>query len=237
MRTAPLEKPFCQLRSGSCSHRKFCYSIRTHSTSRSRVSSPDLKSNGFPIDNNIFRKGHYKRSLTGTRNSLVGTESPHRTSSTAMLPRYDHTVACILKRAAEIQGFIPVSRFELPQLTFYNKGQEIREHYDWVANDDGVVRNREATIFAILDFDCDNCGTTFPVLEVDWSSENDRWCHFFDCQKTTLTTRPVLGSALFWRNVFPNGTGDPRNLHAGMPVPEGFKAGLNIWTGVPEQML
>lgn len=38
---------------------------------------------------------------------------------------------------------------------------------------------------------------------------------------------------LFWRNLLPNGQGDPRTLHAGMPLTKGIKVGLNIWSMTP----
>ncbi|KAK7744407.1 hypothetical protein SLS62_010197 [Diatrype stigma] len=40
---------------------------------------------------------------------------------------------------------------------------------------------------------------------------------------------PMSGNALFWVNLFPNGTGDPRTIHAGLPVESGRKTAMNIW--------
>ena len=44
-----------------------------------------------------------------------------------------------------------------------------------------------------------------------------------------LAFRPVAGNAVFWVNLFPNGTGDERTLHAGLPLGEGLKTAMNIW--------
>ncbi|CAK7225371.1 hypothetical protein SBRCBS47491_005866 [Sporothrix bragantina] len=44
-----------------------------------------------------------------------------------------------------------------------------------------------------------------------------------------LAFRPIAGNALFWVNLFANGTGDGRTLHAGLPVGEGTKTAMNIW--------
>lgn len=44
-----------------------------------------------------------------------------------------------------------------------------------------------------------------------------------------LAFRPIAGNALFWVNLFANGTGDTRTLHAGLPVGEGTKTAMNIW--------
>ncbi|KAL2124976.1 hypothetical protein VTJ04DRAFT_1341 [Mycothermus thermophilus] len=44
-----------------------------------------------------------------------------------------------------------------------------------------------------------------------------------------LAFRPVAGNAIFWVNLFPNGTGDTRTLHAGLPLASGRKTAMNIW--------
>lgn len=38
---------------------------------------------------------------------------------------------------------------------------------------------------------------------------------------------------LFWRNLYPNGEGDPMTVHAGLPLTDGIKVGLNIWSMTP----
>lgn len=153
-----------------------------------------------------------------------------RNSSTAFLPRVDPIVRCLMKRAAELQGCVPLDLVETPQMTYYVDGQQYKPHHDWLEVKDGKVANRESTVFAILDADCSDCGTRFPYVEVDWSSQDEEWCKWFECQNTTLTTKPVPGSALFWRNTRLDGSGDWRTLHAGLPISHGVKAGLNIWT-------
>lgn len=40
--------------------------------------------------------------------------------------------------------------------------------------------------------------------------------------------KPVKGSAVFWVNIR-DGVGDKRVVHAGLPVGEGEKIGMNIW--------
>lgn len=44
-----------------------------------------------------------------------------------------------------------------------------------------------------------------------------------------IAFRPVAGNALFWVNLFANGTGDMRVRHAGLPVLAGRKTAMNIW--------
>lgn len=40
---------------------------------------------------------------------------------------------------------------------------------------------------------------------------------------------PRGGNALFWVNLYVNGTGDERTVHAGLPLLEGRKNARNIW--------
>jgi prolyl 4-hydroxylase len=44
-----------------------------------------------------------------------------------------------------------------------------------------------------------------------------------------LAFTPIEGNALFWVNLSPDGTGDKRVVHAGLPVEKGWKVGMNIW--------
>ena len=152
--------------------------------------------------------------------------SNNRTSSTAILPANDAVVRCIAERASEFQGFVPLHNINL-QATRYTEGQEYKPHWDW----GGHNRHRDTTFFGIIDVSCETCGTHFPALGVDWVHEDQRWCSFVNCDNLqSLTVRPVPGSALFWRNLHSNGTGDIRTLHAGLPARGGIKIGLNIWT-------
>lgn len=79
-------------------------------------------------------------------------------------------------------------------------------------------------------------GTNFPLLTAPAGSE---WCTFIDCDEPWergVTFRPVQGNAVYWDNLLPRAegeatrTGDPRTLHAGLPVVSGEKIGMNIWT-------
>ncbi|ATZ47472.1 hypothetical protein BCIN_02g07480 [Botrytis cinerea B05.10] len=156
-----------------------------------------------------------------------------RTSSTAYLPSDDPVVQCIRSRASEYQGYVDLEMMESLQVTRYLEGQQYTNHYDWAT--DPAARNqttnRETTFFAVLDVECSSCGTRFPKISVDWAIEDQRWCNFVDCKAIhELTVRGVVGSAVFWRNLHSNGTGDTRTLHAGLPALGGRKVGLNIWT-------
>ncbi|KAK4493615.1 hypothetical protein PRZ48_015282 [Zasmidium cellare] len=137
-------------------------------------------------------------------------------------------VQTVLARAAEFQGFLPIEDLDM-QITAYQSGQQYVPHYDWFL-EPGRTTNRLSTFFAILDADCQDCGTQFPNVYVDWSERDPRWCEYVDCSKEVLTTKIVAGSALYWRNLDSNGQGRRDTLHAGLPVLNGSKIGLNIWT-------
>ncbi len=47
-----------------------------------------------------------------------------------------------------------------------------------------------------------------------------------------VTFRPIVGNAVFWKNVDEKGKGLTSMLHAGLPVTSGEKMGLNIWTWI-----
>ena len=167
----------------------------------------------------------------------TGVVHPGRTSSTGYLPHDDEVVACILRRASEFQGYTATSGIEL-QVTSYQQGQEYKGHYDWKSKrePETCLVDRTTTFFGILDVSCNNCGTNFPRLAVDWSEQDARWCQLVDCDnRNAITVRPIPGSVFFWRNLNDRGLGDMRTFHAGLPVNGGIKVGINIWTKVNVQ--
>lgn len=165
-------------------------------------------------------------------------ESTIRTSSTAVLnaTEEDPVVECLVKRLAEFQGFIPLQAVERLQVTVYAPGQYYGQHLDTLGNYSQYGPypwSRTTTAFGILDVACEKCGTQFPNIKVNWDNGNKQdWCGILDCKENTLTVNPVPGSVLMWRNLHSNGSVDWRTLHAGMPVMNGSKAGVNIWTNL-----
>lgn len=65
---------------------------------------------------------------------------------------------------------------------------------------------------------------------MDMSTNSRKWCSFIDCEAENLVFRPIEGNAVFWRNLNDDGSGDERTLHSGMPLEDGYKVGLNIWS-------
>lgn len=79
-------------------------------------------------------------------------------------------------------------------------------------------------------------GTEFPRLQ---GRQDGRWCEFLNCGESSkedgkdgkrLSFKALAGNAVFWVNVGQDGRGIRETYHAGEPVLEGEKIGLNIWS-------
>ncbi|TLS28973.1 hypothetical protein PpBr36_01807 [Pyricularia pennisetigena] len=89
----------------------------------------------------------------------------------------------------------------------------------------------EATISVVLKATCGGgCGTQFPKIHIDWSTEDRRWCDLVDCDEKVLTIKAKPGNAIFWKNTNAVGGRDDATLHTSLSVPNGNKVELNIWT-------
>lgn len=74
-----------------------------------------------------------------------------------------------------------------------------------------------------LEDTCKGGETWFPFVE---QVEGRGWRPY---EKGGTVFTPKSGSALFWVNLFKNGTGDGRVVHAGLPLEGGRKTAMNIW--------
>ncbi|KAF1912666.1 hypothetical protein BDU57DRAFT_458518 [Ampelomyces quisqualis] len=167
-----------------------------------------------------------------TSSTVAGAPSTLRTSSTAFLPPSDPVVAALALRAAAFQGFLDPLDIDV-QITSYNPGQEYKHHYDWYPSATPAGKNRLSTFFAILKSSCRDCGTEFPFFNATLHSQyTSAWCDVLDCTKELLTSLNVEGSALFWINLNPDGSGRRDMYHAGLPAAGGEKVGLNIWSEI-----
>lgn len=158
-----------------------------------------------------------------------------RTSQSTSLWR-DDVVRCIEERAVAFQGYsVPRSHVEPLQLVRYGEGQRYHFHTDWFTDPSHAAArlggNRVSSFFGYVSAaNVTGGGTNFPLLD---APRDGRWCAFVDCDEpwdNGLTFRPVEGNFVYWENLLADGTGDPRNLHAGLPVTSGQKVGMNIWT-------
>ena len=87
--------------------------------------------------------------------------------------------------------------------------------------------NRLSSFFVYLRADCQGGPTAF--LKVP-RPQNPEWCSQLNCSVDHVEVYAKVGTAIFWYDLDPWGAVDEYTLHAGMPVLEGTKIGLNIWT-------
>lgn len=130
------------------------------------------------------------------------------------------------------------ARLEPLQLVRYGAGEHFHFHTDWFPSPPGASLggNRASSFFAYVggSEDLTGGGTNFPALPAPPGGGGR--CDVVDCDEPWgrgTTFRPVLGNAVFWRNLRGEGEGgggDERTLHAGLPVTGGWKVGMNIWT-------
>ena len=209
----------------------------------------------FPHRKDNFQTAHVFAGSAGFQE--VVNETMRRSQSTT-LPKDDPVCRCLSARLQSLLGNVQHSEVEALQVVKYNAGGDhYRTHTDWfdapkydylssspsspsldMGKDEEETSkmknsrpsNRLASIFAYLT-DCERGGETyFPHLRsvVD-TADGEKYA--LTDGDTGLLVRPRRGSAIFWNNLHvSNGTGDERTAHAGLPVGEGTKIGLNIWS-------
>ena len=164
----------------------------------------------------------------------IPRRSKHRISSSAFLPGNDTIVAKIKARAASFCGLLPYDSVEVIQLVRYSGTDKINMHTDWynppIRNEKGRLFNRFASFFIYIDGSCTAGETWFPDLPPPRNGSG-KYDTKFKTHKSGqgLAVIPRAGSGLFWMNLREDGTGDERSRHAGMPVGEGTKVGMNIF--------
>ncbi|KAI1279507.1 hypothetical protein F5Y07DRAFT_358733 [Xylaria sp. FL0933] len=167
-------------------------------------------------------------------------QNPYRTSWSAALPGDDPAVHCILERSRQFLGTVldpNEDEMGVPQLVRYTEGQEYNLHHDWMrvpqAAFDGSPRsfNRVVSFFVILQDECSGGETWFPFIKpvATQPAENGEGRLWREHEDGGLAFKPIAGNGIFWVNLFPNGTGDTRTVHAGLPVTGGLKTAMNIW--------
>ena len=131
---------------------------------------------------------------------------------------------------------MPRSHLEPLQLVQYGRGENYEHHTDWFEaaskTTDEVGGNRLTSFFVYLaaSDDITGGGTNFPMLD---APRDERWCKYVNCDEpwdNGVTFRPVPGNAVFWQNLKEDGSGHRGTLHAGLPLTNGTKIGMNIWT-------
>jgi len=96
-----------------------------------------------------------------------------------------------------------------------------------------ISGNRLTSFFVYLVADCLGGTTVFPKVP---RPQGEEWCEVLKCNDEEgnaielLEVQAKVGNAIFWHNLDPWGRVDELTLHAGTPVENGTKVGLNIWT-------
>ncbi|KAI1288974.1 hypothetical protein F5Y03DRAFT_71364 [Xylaria venustula] len=191
------------------------------------------------IDNILqVAENRFNPSVVNQNGKLI--QNPYRSSSSAALPAGEPAVHCVLERSRQFLGTVldpNEDEMGVPQLVRYTEGQEYNLHHDWMRTPqpafDGSPRsfNRVVSFLVILQDGCIGGETWFPFIKAVSPQPTDEkegrlWREHED---GGIAFKPVAGNALFWVNLFPNGTGDTRTVHAGLPVTGGLKTAMNIW--------
>jgi prolyl 4-hydroxylase len=172
--------------------------------------------------------------------------SSHRNSSSCLLPSSDPTHDLVVARSKYFLDKViqehpstGLSYFDIEplQLVKYGRSEYYHAHVDWF---DTLHRenkrwnprlyNRGASFFIYLEDECEGGGTLFPQITA--SANQSQWSELERLMKQDekgLSFKPRKGNGLFWVNLKPDGIGDDRLLHAGLPVTQGRKVGMNIW--------
>lgn len=168
----------------------------------------------------------------------------------ALIPR-TNSVRCIEARARAFQGYRSDLWIERLRTQRYTPGGHYSHHFDWGSNAGGW--GRVSSMMAWVEGEeLVGGGTEFPLLR---GVEGREWCRFVECPdvkekmeekgearieengqgKGTAEQRGVVfkvvpGNAVYWENFAADGRGFEETWHAGLPVEEGVKVGLNIWS-------
>ncbi|WP_338468206.1 2OG-Fe(II) oxygenase [Novosphingobium sp. ZN18A2] len=138
-----------------------------------------------------------------------------RTSYSGDVDPWDPLIQILQRRIDDLLGIEP-GYGETMQVQRYQKGQQFRAHFDFF-----------------------NTGTSY------WPTEQERggqrsWTAMAylsdveeggstDFPKVDLSVPPQRGALLVWNNMSPDGSPNPKTLHAGTPVKRGVKYVVTKW--------
>lgn len=183
-------------------------------------------------DSHVYQK-------TGDKTDPIShVNKEYRSSLSALIPSKDKVARCISRRMKKLLGNVQHEDTEPLQLVKYEGGEQFRLHQDWINpykaatfNSKYPIRpyNRLLSSFVYLDGNCTGGETYFPdIIGVGPSADGEKYTR--TDTGMGLLVRPKRGNAVFWKNMYDNGTGDPRVLHAGLPVQSGRKIGMNLFS-------
>jgi prolyl 4-hydroxylase len=160
------------------------------------------------------------------------------TAVAATVPRDDEVSKCLSKRMKSFLGNVQHIDTEPIRIVKYGGGDDLHIHTDWSPfprnrtwNPDAPNRlnNRLGSLFAYLEDDCVGGETYFPKVKgVSAAGDGRKFSRTENGMG--LLVKPRRRNAIFWNNLYPNGTGDSRTAHAGLPVSSGEKIEMNLWS-------
>jgi prolyl 4-hydroxylase len=186
----------------------------------------------------LFSKDRFRDSFVYNKNLESVIDLKYRTSQSTMISQDDTVALCLSQRMKSLLGNIQHIETEPIQVVKYEPSERFHMHMDWFDKPRNVTHNptvpersynRLGSIFAYLNDDCTGGETYFPEVKgVSSSADGNKFSRTESGQG--LLVRPKRGNAVFWNNLLPNGTGDPRVAHAGLPVHRGRKIGMNLFS-------
>jgi len=175
--------------------------------------------------------------VTDDAGSSTYRDTTVRDSEVALVPR-TATVRCVEARARSLQGWRDEVWVERLRVQRYRPGGHYDHHFDWSSGRGGW--GRVGSFMAWVDDDDAGVvggGTEFPLMR---RRGDARWCQFVECpaaadddgEAAGTVFKPIAGNAVYWENFRADGSGRgyDETWHAGLPVVEGVKVGLNIWS-------
>lgn len=155
-----------------------------------------------------------------------------------MISQKDVVAECLSQRMKGLLGNMQHIDTEPIQVVKYEGGEKYSVHVDWsetplnrTFNPDRPYRsyNRLGTVFAYLEDDCTGGETYFPDIKgVAPTADGSKYSR--TDTGMGLLVKPRKGNAVFWNNLHPDGSGDVRVAHAGLPVTSGTKIGINLFS-------
>lgn len=189
-------------------------------------------------------KDRFKQSLVYDKDLKSYYDPIYRTSTSALISLDDALAGCLSERMKSFLGNLQHTDIEVLQVVKYEVGNRFRLHMDWFepkrhkshfststskSSAPDRPHGRLGSIFVYLTDQCIGGETYFPELPgVSPDADGDKFSR--TDTNMGLLVRPRRGSAVFWNNLFLNGSGNPKLLHAGLPVKSGTKIGMNMFS-------
>lgn len=131
-------------------------------------------------------------------------------------------------------GYLDHDDFETPWLAKYGPSQKVHPHWDppleFMVDDRGLEYNWLTSFFVYLESSGTGGETYFPRVKALPASTFQDDSRFAPTGSDMgVAVKPTSKNAVFWVNMFLNGTRDDRTIHAGATLEQGSKIGMNIW--------